>query len=109
MYTVDLHQKFETVQTAESNLLVQIKLARKTKEKALCLIVGYGSSGGTHKIRTAILQALEDLSEKHQIKDFIIGSDLDIFNPKYQTLKGKEWIEKDCLRRKNKGEIIVIL
>ena len=84
MYTVDLHQKFETVQTAESNLLVQIKLARKTKEKALCLIVGYGSSGGTHKIRTAILQALEDLS-------------------------GKEWIDKDCLRRKNKGEIIVIL
>ena len=33
----------------------------------------------------------------------------DIFNVKYQTLKNKELIEMEAFKRKNPGEIIVIL
>ena len=109
MYTVDLHLNGETVDSATSNLHNSIKLARKTKEKTLCLIVGYGSTGGTHKIKTAIELELNNLKNKNQIKGYIFGNELDIFNVKYQTLKGKELIEQTAFKRHNPGEIIVIL
>ncbi|MDE5547233.1 MAG: hypothetical protein K2M84_04825 [Anaeroplasmataceae bacterium] len=106
MYTVDLHLKNETVETACYNLMEIIKLARSSKERVLCLIVGYGSTGGTHKIKTAVLNRLTELKEKNQIKGFLEGNEVDMFNPKYQSLKGHELIPK---RTYNKGEIIVIL
>lgn len=106
MYTVDLHLKNETVETACYNLLESIKLARTSKERVLCLIVGYGSTGGTHKIKTAILERLTELKSKNQIKGFLEGNEVDIFNPKYLTLKDHELIPK---RSYSKGEIIVIL
>ena len=109
MYTVDLHLKKETVDSAISNLYSSIKLVRKTKERVLCLIVGYGSTGGTHKIKTAVENELNQLKSKNQIKGYINGNELDIFNVKYQTLKNKELIPKDVFNKKNSGEIIVIL
>ncbi len=109
MYTIDLHLKNETVTTAIFNLRIAIKLARKSKDKVLCLIVGYGSTGGTHKIKSGILAELKNLEESKQIKGYIVGLELDIFNVKYQKLRGKEFIDQDCFKRKNPGEIIVIL
>ncbi len=109
MYTVDLHLKNETVEHAKYNLKHTIQLARKTREKLICLIVGYGSTGGTHKIKTAILEELEDLLAKHQIKDFIVGSEIDISNPKYLNFKGRDLLDKDAFNRKNPGEVIVYL
>ena len=70
MYTVDLHLKNENVESAVVNLYSSIKLANKTKEKILCLVVGYGSTGGTHKIKTAVENELEELKKKNQIKGF---------------------------------------
>lgn len=109
MYTVDLHLKNENVESAVVNLYSSIKLAKKTKEKILCLVVGYGSTGGTHKIKTAVENELEELKRKNQIKGYINGNDIDIFNIKYQKLKNKELIPKDIINRRNPGEIIVIL
>ena len=109
MYKVDLHLKGETSSSAITNLYSSIKLARSTKEKTLCLIVGYGSTGGTHKIKTCVLDELQKLKENNQIKDYIIGNELDIFNIKYQSLKGKEHIEKSIIGRMNEGQILVIL
>ncbi len=62
MFTVDLHLKKETISTALYNLKEQIKLARATKEKIICFIVGYGSTGGSHKIRNAVLEQLKELN-----------------------------------------------
>ena len=45
----------------------------------------------------------------NQIKDYILGSNIDIFNEKFQNLKGKELLDEDCKKRKNPGEVIVIL
>ena len=106
MYTVDLHLKNETVETACYNLMETIKLARATRERVLCLIVGYGSTGGTHKIKTAVLERLSELQSKNQVKGFIEGNEIDMFNPKYLSLKNHEFIPKGNY---NKGEIIVIL
>lgn len=109
MYTVDLHLKNETVQTALYNLKQAIGLARKTKEHVICLIVGYGSTGGTHKIKTVVVEQLEQLKLTHQVKDYIEGTDIDIFNPKYQNLQGKKWLDSDLQKRRNKGEVFVII
>lgn len=109
MYTVDLHLKKETVDTAIANLYSSINIARKTKEKVICLIVGYGSTGGTHKIKTAIENELNKLKNKNTIKGYINGNEIDIFNVKYQTLIHKELIPKEVINRKNPGEILVIL
>lgn len=109
MYTVDLHLKNETVNHALYQLEQSIRLMRKTHEHVGCFIVGYGSTGGSHKIKTAVLNALEEKKQKNEIKGYIIGSEIDIFNPKYQQLKGKEWIDEVSKRRKNPGEVIVIL
>ena len=109
MFTVDLHLKKETISTALYNLKEQIKLARATKEKIICFIVGYGSTGGSHKIRNAVLEQLKELKDKNQIKDYILGSNIDIFNEKFQNLKGKELLDEDYKKRKNPGEVIVIL
>ncbi len=109
MFTVDLHLKNETTDTAIYHLEKTLELMRKSHEKVGCLIVGYGSTGGTHKIRNAVLDVLAEKEKKHQIRGFIIGSEIDIFNVKYQNLKGKELIDNATKKRKNPGEIIIIL
>lgn len=109
MYIVDLHYKTATVESALYNLNSSLKLARSSKEKILCVIVGYGSSGGSHKIKNAVIEELNNLLNKKQIKGFIGGNEIDIFNVKYQLLKGKESIPKELHQRKNPGEVIIIL
>ncbi len=109
MYTIDLHLKNETKDTALYNMKQAILLARKSKEHVICFIVGYGSKGGTHKIKTACLEELEQLKNKKQILDYILSSEIDIFNIKYQTLNGKKYLDSSFLKRKNPGEIIVII
>ena len=109
MYTKDLHYAGASTNSAISELETTIKLARKSKEKVICLIVGYGSSGGSHKIKTAVLECLDMLKSKNQIKEFICGSDIDMFNFKYLNMKYKELIPDVVKKRKNPGEIIVII
>lgn len=109
MYTVDLHLNKETVATAVYNLNEQIKLAKASKEKIVCFIVGYGSTGGSHKIRTSVLESLKEFKEKKRIKDYIVGSDIDIFNSNYQNFLGKNLLDEECKKRRNPGEIIVAL
>lgn len=109
MYTRDIHQPSTTVEMALYDLKQTLILARKQKDKVLCLIVGHGSKGGSHKIKTAVLEELEQMKNKNQIRGFIIGSDLDIFSVAYQQLNGKEEIPENCKRRKNPGEIFVLI
>ena len=109
MYTIDLHLKKESVQSAIYNLHEAIKLARRTKERVICLIVGYGSTGGTHKIKSSILIELDDMKSKNQIREYIIGSDIDIFNINYQNFKNKNLLDKKLFTQKNPGQIIVIV
>ena len=109
MYTVDLHIKGATTNTALYDLEQGIKLARNSKERVICFIVGYGSSGGTHKIKSAVIDELESKIKKNQIKEYILGNEIDIFNFKYLNMKFKSLIPDDVKKRRNPGEIIVII
>lgn len=108
MYTLDIHSCGETIPVAISKLETGLSFARRDKDKLLCLITGYGSTGKTHKIKTAVLEYLEENKGK-KFKDYILGSDLDIFFVKYQSFKYGNRIPESEKRLKNPGCIYIIL
>lgn len=59
MIEIDIHEGHPKVDTAIKNLEVQIKLFKRQNKKAICVITGYGSSGGSHKIKNATIEYLE--------------------------------------------------
>lgn len=109
MITRDIHSNGETVAASLYDLKQTILLAKKQKEKIVKVIVGYGSTGKTHKIQTNALTTLEEFKEKHFIRDYIKGSDLDLFNPKYLSFKYKDLIPDEEKKRCNPGVIYIII
>ena len=107
MLTRDIHSNNETVSVALYELKVSIDLTRHDKDKLLCLITGYGSSGKTHKIKTAIIEKLDELKAKKQIKGYLLGSELDIFNLNYHNFSHKDKIPKSDFNRPNPGIIYI--
>ncbi len=109
MITRDIHYGMPTVDTALYQLDLAIKAAKNSKDKLLEVIVGHGSTGGTHKIKTATVNKLDEYKDKKIIKDYIIGNEIDIFNIKYQNFMGKEYIPESEKIKRNKGSIFIYL
>jgi len=109
MITRDIHSNKETVEVALYDLKQTILLAKKQREKVVALIVGYGSTGKTHKIQTAVLEALEDYRKTCFIKDYIRGNNLDIFSSIYHSFKFKDLIPEGEKRSGNPGVIYIIV
>lgn len=108
MLSRDIHYGKPTVTNAINHLEIFLKSV-KNKEKIVEVITGYGSSGGTHKIKTAVEEYLLNLKEKHYIKDYIWGNELDLFNPKYLNFKYKDLIPNSEKIKLNKGSVYIIL
>lgn len=109
MRTVDVHSDCENLNTLMYKLNIEFKFARREPDKLLCLIVGYGSNGGSHKIRNNVITLLDEYKDSNRIKDYILGSDIDIFNFKYQSFLGKDKIPVEFKNRVNPGVILVYL
>ena len=92
---IDIHSNKETKEQALYNLMTHIKMCKRLKDRVLYVVVGYGSTSGKHIIKTNTLELAEELKQKNQIKDYILGNELDIFNAKYQKFKYKELINED--------------
>lgn len=107
MRSVDLHSDCENINTLKYKLEIEFSFARKS-DRLLCLIVGYGSKGGTHKIRNNVIELLEEYKGK-KIKDYILGNDIDIFNSKYHSFLGKDRIPEELKKTTNPGIILVYL
>ena len=106
---IDIHSNKETKEQALYNLMTHIKMCKRLKDRVLYVVVGYGSTSGKHIIKTNTLELAEELKEKNQIKDYILGNELDIFNAKYQRFKYKDLINEEEKRIKNPGLIVFIL
>lgn len=98
-----------TVSSALYELNVFLKYSKQHKRKVVGLITGYGASGKTHKIKTAVLEVLSDLKEKKYLKDFLKGEDVDLFNASFLQFPYRHLLDEDIKRRPNKGAIYVIL
>lgn len=108
MYTVDIHYSGATRQSARYNLDESIIIARRQPDKLLCLIVGRGN-GGTHKIKTEIIEVLCEYKASNKIKDFICGSDLEMFSSAFMNFKFRDRIPDIEKKKKNAGAIYVVL
>lgn len=108
MVSRDIHYGKPTVVNALEHLEIFLKDVKRS-EKIVEVITGYGSSGGSSKIKNAVITRLEELKESNYIKDFICGNELDIFNKKYQDFKYKILLPKEVKRIQNKGAIYIVL
>ena len=108
MRSRDIHYGKPTVANALEHLDLFLKEVKRS-EKIVEVITGYGSTGGTSKIKNAVLMRLEEYKESKYIKDYICGNELDIFNPKYQNFKYKMLLTEEVKRSKNPGAVYIIL
>lgn len=108
MLSRDIHYGRPTVANALEHLDLFLKDVKRS-EKIVEVITGYGSTGGSSKIRNAVINRLEEYKEKNYIKDYICGNEIDIFNYKYQNFKYRSLLTEDIKRQQNKGAIYIIL
>lgn len=108
MISRDIHYGKPTVVNALEHLDIFLKDVKR-EEKIVEVITGYGSTGGSSKIKNAVIKRLEEYKENNYIKDFICGDELDIFNPKYQNFKYLSLIPIEVKKIRNKGAIYIIL
>ena len=104
MITIDLHGM--NVDSAIYNLNNHLKMAKKDKDRLLYIITGYGSSGKTHKIKNKVIEVLDEYKMNKYIKDYLLGSEIDIFNLKYQSFPNKN-IPENIKNERNLGAILV--
>ena len=108
MYTVDIHNNKENTKDAIKELEVAISFGKKDRDKILCVIVGYGSKSGHSRIKQAEIEYLDTKLGKG-VKDYLIGNEVDIFNPKYQKCKFGSKLPKEAFIAKNSGCIYIFL
>lgn len=108
MYTVDIHKYKETIKEAIYELDVAIDFGKREKDHLVKVITGYGSTGGTHKIKTNVLEYLKDKKNKG-IKDFIISSDLVNHTGNFFEFKYLSIIPDDEKRSGNPGVIFIVV
>ena len=109
MRMYDIHNNNQNKDTVKYELDKEIKSTKRESDRLLYLIVGYGSSGGSHKIKNYVIEYLDLYIKSGLIKDYIIGSDIDIFNSKYQAFKGREKLPENVKKERNPGAIIVLV
>lgn len=108
MLSRDIHYKMPTVANALEHLDLFLKEVKRS-QKIVEVITGYGSSGGSSKIKNAVIKRLMELKESNYIKDFICGNELDIFNDKYLNFKYRNLIPDEYKKIQNKGAIYIVL
>lgn len=108
MYTVDIHKYNENRKSAIEELKIAISFGKREADHCVKVIVGYGSSGGTHIIKNEVLSYLEE-KKGHGIKDYILSSDLYDYTPKFFTFKYSHFIPDSEKRVGNSGVIYIIV
>ena len=108
MLSRDIHYGKPTVINALEHLDIFLNEVKRS-EKIVEVITGYGSTGGSSKIKNAVIERLEELKLQKYIKDFICGNELDIFNKKYQNFKYLSLIPDSVKKIRNSGAIYIVL
>lgn len=108
MFTVDIHKYNKSVDNAIYELKEAIALGKRDKDHLVKVITGYGSSGGTHKIKTKVLVYLDE-NLGHGIKDYISGDDLLNHTDRFFKFKYLGVLPKEEKQYPNPGCIYIIV
>lgn len=108
MIEYDLHSNGMRVDDALSDLERIISRARAGNNKVFAVITGYGSSGGTSKIKSAVLAACRKYLREHHIRGFLDGEMAgDFFSPQFLAFPDSGLIPVAYMRSPNPGIVII--
>jgi len=109
--TVNLEAGMPFADAAIRRLTWELHAAKRMGFSAFKLIHGYGSSGTGGKLRTESRRYLARMKASGQIKDYIPGEQLSIFDEQTRAafLKCPELRRDSDLERHNNGVTVVVL
>ncbi|MBO4412795.1 MAG: hypothetical protein J5779_02140 [Clostridia bacterium] len=110
-YCVNFKDLIISADDTEIYLDMEIEKAKQAKALAFKILHGYGSHGRGGKICINLRKCLLKLRNKGKIKDFFIGSEWAIENPKcFEFLKTCKFASLDeDIGKQNPGITIVVL
>lgn len=104
----DLHPQGATVDDALALLSRIVSAARGGGPSLFALITGYGSSGGTSMIKSAVMAACRRYLRQRHIRGFLDGECAgDMFSPQYQAFPDAGRIPVSYKRSPNPGIVFV--
>ena len=108
---VNLEEGHPFAHEAVKRLEFHLRMAKGRNVKLLKLIHGYGSTGPGGKIKRAVHLQLKIRKERGEIKDYIPGEKLTIFEPETRKLLNSypELSKDSDFVRNNMGITIVVL
>ena len=104
----DLHQRGATVDDALAQLNQIVSASRGGGPSVFAVITGYGSSGGTAMIKSAVLSACRRYLRQRHIMGFLDGEYAgDIFSVQYQSFPAADRIPVSYKRSPNPGLVFI--
>ena len=104
----DLHVRGARVDDALAQLERIVSAARGGGQSVFAVITGYGSSGGTAMIKSAVIAACRRYLRQNHIAGFLDGEYAgDIFSPQYQSFPAADRIPASYKRSPNPGLVFI--
>ena len=104
----DLHPAGARVDDAVARFNRLVSEARGGSARAFAVITGYGSSGGTSRIKSAVLAACRKYVRQNHIRGYLDGEYAgDIFSPQYLSFPDAALIPVFYKRFPNPGLVFV--
>ena len=104
----DLHANGMRVDDALARFDRIVSAARNGGDKVFAVVVGYGSTGGTSRIKTALLDACKKYIRQNHIRAFLDGEYAgDMFSPQFMAFPDFPQIPIQYRRCPNPGMIFV--
>ena len=104
----DIHGRGMRVDEALSELERIISSARSSGPKMFAVVTGYGSSGGTSRIKDAVLGACRRYLRLNHIRGFVAGEKAaDILSPEFLAFSDAASIPVGYRRSPNPGVVII--
>jgi DNA-nicking Smr family endonuclease len=106
---VNLEEGLPTVEQARQKMLRELEGARRSGNKGVKLIHGYGSSGVGGEIRLAVGSTLQQMKQRGEISAVVFGENWAVSDSDtWARLQRYPILKQDCdLGRKNRGITVV--
>ena len=104
----DIHARGMTVDDALAQLDRIVSASRGGGSPVFAVITGYGSSGVTAMIKSAVISACRRYLRQRHITGFLDGEYAgDIFSPQYQSFRAADRIPVSYKRSPNPGLVFI--
>lgn len=104
----DLHPAGMRADEALSELDRIVSRARASGHRVFAVITGYGSSGGTSLIKTAVLDACRRYVRQNHIRGYLDGEKAgDMFSPEFLAFPDWPQLPLACRRSPNPGVVFI--